>query len=63
MTEKFESLGFFFAGIIPGADRGDKLELQYLNNVKIDYEKIQVYSAFSKELLAYIQGCDQLTKS
>lgn len=63
MTKKFESLGFFFAGIIPGADRGDKLELQYLNNVKIDYKKIQVYSTFSKELLAYIQGCDQLTKS
>lgn len=60
ITKEFESLGFFFAGIIPGVERGDKLELQYLNNVKIDYDRIQLYSDFAKELLAYIKDRDPL---
>jgi len=60
MTMEFESLGFFFAGIIPGADSGDKLELQYLNNVLIDYNRIQLHSDFAKELLAYIKERDPI---
>lgn len=63
MTTKFEAMGFFFAGIVPGADKGDKLELQYLNNVLIDYTKIQLHSDFSKELLDYIQAHDPLKTS
>jgi serine/threonine-protein kinase RsbW len=62
MTSEFESLGFFFAGIIPGANNGDKLELQYLNNISIDYDKIQLYSDFAKELLAYIKEKDPIQK-
>lgn len=60
MTEEFEALGFFFAGLIPGAEGFDKLELQYLNNVKIDYDKIQLYSEFAKELLVYIRDRDPI---
>jgi len=60
MTVGFESLGFFFAGIIPGANNSDKLELQYLNNILIDYGKIQLYSDFAKELLAYIKERDSI---
>ena len=56
----FEDLGFFFAGIIPRPVTGDILELQYLNNVRIDYDHAQVYSDFAKELLAYIRDRDPI---
>ena len=58
-TEQFEKLGFFFAGILPGglAD-GDALILQYLNNVAIDYDAIQVKSTAAKKLLAYVRDHD-----
>ena len=56
---KFEKLGFFFAGILPGGFRnGDALILQYLNNVPIDYDAIQVKSAMAKKLLAYVRQQD-----
>ena len=58
VTGKLEALGFFFAGIIPRADGADRLELQYLNNVLIDYDRIHLYSDFAKELLGYIQAHD-----
>ena len=56
---QFEKLGFFFAGILPGgfAD-GDALILQYLNNVPIDYNAIQVKSALAGKLLVYIKERD-----
>jgi len=56
---EFEALGFFFAGILPGAaSQGDALILQYLNNVSIDYDQIQLNSNAGKELLAYIKEHD-----
>jgi anti-sigma regulatory factor (Ser/Thr protein kinase) len=58
VTSHLEALGFFFAGIIPRANGADRLELQYLNNVLIDYERIQLYSDFAGELLSYIQARD-----
>ena len=58
LAKDFEAMGFFFAGIMPGPVKGDKLILQYLNNVKLDYEKIHLYSDFSKELLSYIKALD-----
>lgn len=59
MTERFEELGFFFAGILPAAaKRGDALILQYLNNVALNYDMIRLDSALSKEMLAYIKGYD-----
>ncbi len=58
ITTQLEALGFFFAGVIPKAKGGDQIELQYLNNVLINYDRIQIYSGFSKKLLAYIQALD-----
>ena len=57
-SQQFESLGFFFAGILPGTKVGDALILQYLNNVPIDYEKIKTKSQKGSELLAYIKDLD-----
>lgn len=57
-SQQFESLGFFFAGILPGTKVGDALILQYLNNVPIDYEKIKTKSLKGSELLAYIKNLD-----
>jgi serine/threonine-protein kinase RsbW len=58
-TAQIEKLGFFFAGILPdGFKDGDALILQYLNNVPIDYEAIQVKSAMAKKLLAYVRERD-----
>jgi len=57
-SQQFESLGFFFAGILPGTKVGDALILQYLNNVPIDYDKIKTKSQKGSELLAYIKNLD-----
>ncbi len=58
-TAQFEKLGFFFAGILPGGlSGGDALILQYLNNVPIDYDAIQVKSTTAKKLLAYVRKHD-----
>jgi serine/threonine-protein kinase RsbW len=58
-TTQFEKLGFFFAGILPGGFKdGDALILQYLNNVPIDYDVIQVKSAIAGRLLTYVRQHD-----
>ncbi|MCE5308302.1 MAG: ATP-binding protein [Acidobacteriales bacterium] len=61
LTQEFEKLGFFFAGILPCARVGDTLILQYLNNVDLDYSKIAAYSEVAKELLAYIRALDPVS--
>jgi len=57
-TPKFcasmEMLGFFFAGIIPEMFDGDILRLQYLNNVEVNLENVQIAFDFGKELLDYV---------
>lgn len=58
LTEEFEKLGFFFAGILPKAGVGDALILQYLNNVPLDYTKIHAYTDVAKGLLAYVSERD-----
>jgi serine/threonine-protein kinase RsbW len=59
MTEEFEKLGFFFAGVMPGGLAvGDALILQYLNNVPIDYSQINITSPIAQQLVAYIQSRD-----
>jgi anti-sigma regulatory factor (Ser/Thr protein kinase) len=58
LTEEFEKMGFFFAGILPESMIGDALVLQYLNNVKLDYCKILLVSDIAKELLTYISEHD-----
>ena len=61
LTQEFEKLGFFFAGILPCARVGDALILQYLNNVDLDYSKIAAYTETAKEILAYIQARDPVS--
>jgi len=54
-----EELGFYFGGVQPGAANGrDALILQYLNNVKIDYDCLKLYSAEAQELARYIRAND-----
>lgn len=55
---EMESLGFFFAGILPQTDIGDTLVLQYLNNVELDYSQIQILTEPAKEILEYIKARD-----
>lgn len=55
----FEKLGFFFAGILPGSEGNDQLILQYLNNYKIDFDKLQIAGDMAKEILGYIKGCQK----
>jgi len=58
LTAEFEKLGFFFAGMLPCTQNGDALILQYLNNVPLDYDKLQLYTDMSREILGYIRRHD-----
>ncbi|HNY13312.1 MAG TPA: ATP-binding protein [Candidatus Wallbacteria bacterium] len=49
-----ESAGFTFSGIIPEYFSGDCIVYQYLNNVRVDPEKICAVSDFAKTLLDYV---------
>lgn len=54
LCEEAEALGFFFSGIEPCfAPDGDYLRLQYLNTT-INFDHLQLYQPFSRELLSYI---------
>jgi serine/threonine-protein kinase RsbW len=58
-ADQFEDLGFFFAGVLPaGLPDGDALILQYLNNVPIDYARIQLESDLAEDILAHIRDHD-----
>lgn len=58
-TDACEELGFFFAGILPGGLNGcDSLVLQYRNNLRIDYDLLNLYTPFSREILSYIRRMD-----
>jgi serine/threonine-protein kinase RsbW len=56
--KRFEELGFFFAGMLPGGCGADALILQYLNNIALDYDRIKLQSALGRDLLAYIKSRD-----
>jgi anti-sigma regulatory factor (Ser/Thr protein kinase) len=56
--EAFEEMGFFIAGVLPFSHVGDALILQYLNNVLIDYSRIQVFSEPAEEILSYVKDHD-----
>ncbi|RPI79884.1 MAG: GNAT family N-acetyltransferase [Desulfobacteraceae bacterium] len=58
LCAEFEKMGFFMAGILPFAHDGDLLMLQYLNNVSIDYTKIQVASEAGRAILNYVKAHD-----
>lgn len=55
LGEFFIGLGFILAGILPGGLNGhDALILQFLNEVKTDYNRIQLISPVARELLDYV---------
>jgi serine/threonine-protein kinase RsbW len=58
MTAEFEKMGFFFAGILPLALVGDVLILQYLNNVRVDYDKIVLYTEEARQIRDYVREMD-----
>ncbi|MHB8772279.1 MAG: ATP-binding protein [Syntrophales bacterium] len=60
MTAEFEKLGFFFAGILPMTPVGDALILQYLNNVRIDYAKLALYTEEARMIRDYVRAQDPL---
>lgn len=50
-----DDMGFFFGGVFPNIRRdGDVLRLQFLNNVDVRADDIQVASDFGRELFQYI---------
>lgn len=53
--EEIERLGFFLSGILPGHPFEHTLILQYLNNVKIDLDKVVARSSIAKELVEYVR--------
>jgi anti-sigma regulatory factor (Ser/Thr protein kinase)/RimJ/RimL family protein N-acetyltransferase len=59
--QRFEELGFFFSGIQPRPDGKDLLCLQTLSGPGIDYDLVQIYSDFGKELLGYVREQDPLS--
>jgi len=58
MTQEFEEMGFFFAGVFPETSVGDALILQYRNNVPLDYGKIKTASELAGELKEYVRRHD-----
>ncbi|MFA6412557.1 MAG: ATP-binding protein [Syntrophales bacterium] len=58
MAVEFEKMGFFFAGILPLAMVGDALILQYLNNIRIDYDKIVLYTDEARHIRDYVREMD-----
>ncbi len=53
---EFEKLGFVFAGLLPGEPFEHTLILQYFNNIRFDYSKIDIYSEQAKRLFEYIKN-------
>lgn len=57
LCEAAERLGFFFAGIGPGREGRMHLALQFLHDTEPEFEAIQVYSPFARDLLDYVRSC------
>jgi len=55
---EFEKMGFFFAGILPMSLVGEALILQYLNNVRIDYDKLALYTEEVRRIRDYVRDMD-----
>jgi serine/threonine-protein kinase RsbW len=55
ITADFENMGFFFAGINPGAPGTDLLVLQFLNNLAVDYGHLQFASEMGRQVAEYIR--------
>jgi serine/threonine-protein kinase RsbW len=58
-----EKMMFFFAGIMPASSGQDELIMQYLNNYKVDYERVTTASEMARELKEYIRQQDPNQKA
>lgn len=58
ISSESESMGFFFSGIRPRSTGRDQLVLQYLNNLIVDFDAIQIASDQGNLLKEYVQGCE-----
>lgn len=58
LVKKLESFGYLFAGIFPYYHHNHTLVLQYINNLKFDYNLINSYTPLAKKLKSYIQALD-----
>jgi len=57
ITKRINEMGFIFAGIIPNfINEKDALIMQFPNNMKVDFSKIQVYNRESEKLLDFIKN-------
>ncbi|MFH0957452.1 MAG: GNAT family N-acetyltransferase [Pseudomonadota bacterium] len=54
-TKEFESVGFFFSGIIPYFNQGDSLRLQFLNTSQVNINSAVVFSEFGREISDYVR--------
>jgi serine/threonine-protein kinase RsbW len=54
LTRKANEMGYMFSGIIPELCDGDVLKMQYLNNVIVIPENINLAGELSKEILEVI---------
>jgi hypothetical protein len=55
-ANEFESMGFFFSGVIPYLNDGDSLRLQFLNTSQVNLESAVVVSAFGEEISEYVKS-------
>ncbi|MFZ5586013.1 MAG: hypothetical protein ACOZHQ_08805 [Thermodesulfobacteriota bacterium] len=51
-------LGFFFAGLGPEPRRGDRLVLQYLDNLVVDYDRLALAGELGRRIAGYARGQD-----
>jgi len=56
--EEFEKLGYFFVGVFPYFHHNHTLVMEYINNIKFDYDAITVLTPMAQELKKYIQKLD-----
>jgi anti-sigma regulatory factor (Ser/Thr protein kinase)/GNAT superfamily N-acetyltransferase len=59
-TQEAETLGFFFTGLLPETGQGDALVMQYMNGIQIEYNKLVIERAATRELLDYVARQDPM---
>jgi serine/threonine-protein kinase RsbW len=55
LGQKMEGLGFTVTGLMPGTEMGDVMVMQYFNNLRIDFESIDLYSEEARRTMDYIR--------
>nr|WP_320114940.1 GNAT family N-acetyltransferase [uncultured Desulfuromonas sp.] len=57
LCEASEKMGFFFCGVLPfGLHGRHTLILQYLNNLAIDFARIDLCDPFARQVAAYVEN-------